>query len=391
MLKKLTAVFLIACMVVTLHAPFSFAAEVGMEESVGTPAVNYTNVGPFLPAVQGATAKRLMAARAVSDDTQQQTDDQEEQDGLVLKKTASEPDENGIYTLSLEAYATGEKIISTEQKDVPTDIVLVLDQSGSMKEHFGYKYTSYGNQKNSYYNDSARKDNLWIKDGDSYVQVTVEKSDSKYNSKYTYTYILTNGDSKTITSTGKNTDPSDNGLETLYSRAIDTSTPTKIYSLKTAVKNFADSVYAKAKGSDGKLGTKDDINHRIAVVGFGSADLGNAGVYTNTELLIGGDEHGYAEAPDYYTQAFQDMDDENEDGYKAVIASKDKLTANGGTYVNLGMEMANGILEANPVASGTKRNRVVIVFTDGAPGYDGTWKGSLYGNSGDAKAVAMEW
>ena len=35
------------------------------------------------------------------------------------------------------------------------------------------------------------------------------------------------------------------------------------------------------------------------------------------------------------------------------------------------MEMANGILNANPVPDGEKRNRVIIVFTDGAPGWSG--------------------
>ena len=38
------------------------------------------------------------------------------------------------YTIRLEAYATGEVKNTTVTKDVPTDIVLVLDQSGSMKE-----------------------------------------------------------------------------------------------------------------------------------------------------------------------------------------------------------------------------------------------------------------
>ena len=35
------------------------------------------------------------------------------------------------------------------------------------------------------------------------------------------------------------------------------------------------------------------------------------------------------------------------------------------------MEMANGILNANPVPEGKQRKRVIIVFTDGAPGWSG--------------------
>lgn len=43
----------------------------------------------------------------------------------------------------------------------------------------------------------------------------------------------------------------------------------------------------------------------------------------------------------------------------------------GGTNTDLGLDMANEILSRNPVASGEKRNRVVIVFTDGVPGRSG--------------------
>ena len=52
--------------------------------------------------------------------------------GVVLKKTATYNEADKSYTIRLEAYATGSKIVSTVTEDVPTDIVLVLDQSGSM-------------------------------------------------------------------------------------------------------------------------------------------------------------------------------------------------------------------------------------------------------------------
>ena len=54
------------------------------------------------------------------------------QDGAVHydKKVTSEPDANGIYTVSLEAYVTGSVTVTTETK--PADIVLILDYSSSM-------------------------------------------------------------------------------------------------------------------------------------------------------------------------------------------------------------------------------------------------------------------
>ena len=56
--------------------------------------------------------------------------------GMKISKTAT-ANGDGSYTITLEAYATGSKVISQETKDVPTDIILVLDQSGSMAKDIG--------------------------------------------------------------------------------------------------------------------------------------------------------------------------------------------------------------------------------------------------------------
>lgn len=60
-------------------------------------------------------------------------------DGLVLDKTVR-INEDGTYTLRLESYTTG-TVTSTETM-IPTDIVLVLDQSGSMAYDFNHNITS---------------------------------------------------------------------------------------------------------------------------------------------------------------------------------------------------------------------------------------------------------
>lgn len=53
------------------------------------------------------------------------------QSGVVVSKTATLEDD-GTYTINLEAYATGETTTVTEKSGTPLDIVLVIDQSGSM-------------------------------------------------------------------------------------------------------------------------------------------------------------------------------------------------------------------------------------------------------------------
>lgn len=50
--------------------------------------------------------------------------------GVATGKSVSDPDANGIYTVTLETFATGLETII--QKAIPSDIVLVLDYSSSM-------------------------------------------------------------------------------------------------------------------------------------------------------------------------------------------------------------------------------------------------------------------
>ena len=49
----------------------------------------------------------------------------------------------------------------------------------------------------------------------------------------------------------------------------------RLSALKTALNNFTEAVKTKAAGADGVPGNGDDVNHRIAMVGFASDERGN--------------------------------------------------------------------------------------------------------------------
>lgn len=139
--------------------------------------------------------------------------------------------------------------------------------------------------------------------------------------------------------------------------------------LKNAVTNFTEEVAKKAAGKDGNINTtKDNINHRIAMVGFASSgDEFNKKRYENTEVFVGANQYTYGtSAQSQYGNALQSMD--TAAGQNNITSSISALDAYGGTFTNLGMEMANGIFENNPITDKQKRNRVIIVFTDGYPG-----------------------
>ena len=102
-----------------------------VEDTQSSPAV-----GPILPlVVTRPQTSPYRAARAPSLADTGETQD----DGLELTKTVT-PKADGGYTVHLEAYTTGTVTTSTTTK--PCDIVLVLDQSGSMADDFNGNTTN---------------------------------------------------------------------------------------------------------------------------------------------------------------------------------------------------------------------------------------------------------
>lgn len=235
--KRALALVLALVMALSLVALPSFAAGEGDSAGNGSPRVVY----------EGASG--------------------ENNGGLVMSKTVTKGEGDDQFLLTLEAFATG--TTRTDTKEIPLDIVLVLDTSSSMSRDFD------GNI-------------LWgVADKDR-----------------------------------------------------------RLTALKTAVNNFAESVAAKAKGSDGQYGGEDDVNYRIAVVEFASK------AYNLTNGLV-------------------DMDT-SRGGLTQVKNAVSGLQAGGDTYPATGLDMANSIFDANPISGDGQRGRVVIMFTDGYPAENGT-------------------
>ena len=397
--------------------------------------------------------------------------DNEPDSGMKISKTAT-ANNDGSYTITLEAFATGSKVITEQKTDIPTDIVLVIDQSGSMKDPIGgYTYTAYrkgsGWNSRNYHNEeyyplrhNGGSENLWHKlNNNEYIAVSVEQkmvytaisgwSNRKYHDNQNSLYCLVSGEYKSVTvkreghvfsadeywytvdgqqilyTTGDDSIPNFaqyaplyqsvkkyiysytlNGATTVIEESFgDGSSPdtqfyrrdysssagdTRLNALKNAATTFANAVAAKAAGEDGDINAPaDNVNHRIAVVGFASGQRYNGTNYNynNTEVFVGSNQYRYGTAAQgQYGNAFQNMNTST--GVGNVSASIEALSADGGTLTNLGLEMGNGIFGANPIAEGEKRNRVVIVFSDGVPGwsgYDSDTANSAIAQAGTAK------
>lgn len=379
--------------------------------------------------------------------------------GMEISKTAT-ANGDGTYTIQLEAYATGSKVITEVTEDVPTDIVLVLDQSGSMEETMSmYSFREYTNKSNSDYYElrhNGGNNNLYYKlDDGSYVSVsvTVEQGGVTYTAitnglnnstrnratsywdnrnnlyavvqgkyqkvtlrrdwvtkyyvytlpdgtkiaqsfgdrtspsfsntddnklylasvdtnKNIYTYSWTDSDGKIHTigsSTGADTKPEE---FTLYER-YDSGSKTKLQALKDAVTTFVNNVSEKAKGADKTAETSDDVDHRIAIVGFASTASTDwyQENYENTELLSTQNTVNYRSATSAnYRDALVSVNSNGQLNSRLTTAIN-RLDASGDTYLQYGMDMANKIFEQYPITEDdtSGRQRVVVVFTDGYP------------------------
>lgn len=299
------------------------------------PAVNFTNAGPLVQAnAQAAnTPARAAQLRAVS--AAPAAPERVQQDALVTSKTATPvPNSDGTYKIRLESYSTGTVTQQTTTK--PTDIVLVLDQSGSMAEKFSQV-------------SRADADIEAGKTEGAYVTPNGEKM--RYNNgewQYYYSGLF----SSYWTTYSENT---------FYS--------SRLLALKTAVDTFVNQVSKEA--------TENGVDHRIAIVGFSSNDNDDGGTdFKNTEILTGCTVNNNNNGVQYVAKPSSGTSD----AYKAYISACGKalvtpqsakaainyLEANGGTETDKGMQMAKDILD-NDSKKNEDRNRVVVLFTDGVP------------------------
>lgn len=316
--------------------------------------VDFTKAAPFLdPVVGKTTAKKAKAAKSAKAASASDESTGVDNDGVVTNKTVTK-NENGSYKIRLESYVTGASTTTTVTEDVPTDIVLVLDQSGSMADPFGSdEYTKV------YKDDLDTSKTYYVEGNRGYKEVSwCETCETWTDGCRNYGWYHSKG-------TLYNPKTSDSSSGTQF--YILQQAQIKLQALQDAVTSFCDSVADKANGEDKTAGTMDDVNHRIAIVGFGSDGTSNSNYYyTNTELFKGSTQTRYDNLTEAdYTSAFQDMNTAT--GKSNVIKSIEALDAKGATRADLGMDMAKSILDKNSVQPGEKRNRVVIMFTDGSP------------------------
>lgn len=378
-LKKFLSLLLALVMTASLLTLPAHAEDAGAQETSTTATVNFTNVAPLVKGDSASAANAirkapLLAAGLADDETDPEPIKGESPDGLEMDKRILSVNDDGSYTIRLEAYTTGS--VTSVDTTKPTDIIAVIDQSGSMAQDMtSYTYNEVYSLKQS--------QTYYVQRNGSYIPVTW-CSNCKAWTNGCGSILFWHDSGTSYTPKTSAADTATDHVQ-FYTRGGATTT-TRLDALRAAMTNFADSVAEKAAGADKQLGTDDDVDHRIAIVGFSS----DVDTYQNTELLTGVDittgSRNYGKDPvtnisapyyyptgyvkngaqygnitsNQYAKALQSM--KLEPGRTSVTNAIGALTARGGTETLDGLTMAENILKNS---DGTDRTRVVILFTDG--------------------------
>lgn len=298
-----------------------------------------------------------------------------EKNNIAYSKYPTGP-ENGIYTIHLETFVTGEKTVTVSKR--PADVVLVLDVSGSMNDSYTttYTYTARSEQNYTYSNGAGYY--YLHTDGQYYL---VEQGGGRGNrnlhfSDGTTTYFLVGtGVTGTAPRGYGNNDTIWRGV--LYSRS--SQSVNRMTALKGAVKDFIDVIQSMDPGEEGK-------HNQISIVKFA----------TNTETSLTGNHKysgyhstsgntmtpatggNYFNSTDYYnlSEIVTGFTEVSDAGVVDLKAAVDALQPGGATASDFGMNKALDIINTlyTNGAPSRQSNKTVVFFTDGVPTYGNSYQ-----------------
>lgn len=312
---------------------------------------------------------------------------------ITNKKVTLEAD--GTYSVELEAFATGEFQRTLRTTNKALDIVLILDQSGSMINHGTLGFTPYyranGNgvcwnnveDKELYYKYDGEYYRLKQKRGKTgddfldthwYANLYFEKDGVKYfivsdGSAVPYPNATYDDDKGYYTDSSKTTRIARYQLDwtspgTKQYLAVDHYeafiAKTRLTYAEEAMVNFIDAISADA--------VENNVTHRIAIGGFGSdGDMKENKAWEHTGMFVGGSWQGHKDlSAEDYEEVFLSAKNNTKLDAMAMQMTTDKAH----TATHVGFEMAQASLQATgrDYSDDGAYKSVVILLTDGVPG-----------------------
>ena len=292
------------------------------------------------------------------------------ENGVATAKHVSDtPDANGLYTITLETFATGDQTLVVTA--TPVDVILVLDVSGSMDYPKGdvtkiadnnttINYNTIANSSEEYFYSSSAT-------GTRY-RIYAEQSNGTYYLRYNK--AANNGQGTNLAS-GSNannvsitTDHSGNTQLHVFRGK------SRMTALKEACDAFIDEIEKNDHVDQNGNERPNRLGNQIAIVKFAGNQLTSVG---NSTYTSGGNTYNNTQTVIGFTPTYNNV--------TTLKNAVNGFVSRGGTMSNYGMERANALLQGIQ-SSRPNTSKVIVMFTDGEPGSSG-----FSGDNGGSTAV----
>lgn len=304
-------------------------------------------------------------------------------EGLKMEKKWVPTNDMGSQgNILVETFVTGHSVA----QHMPTDIVLVLDVSGSMNDNIStdYVYTARPSQAYSY--NGYGNNTFYVLYNGQYYQVARERSGGIGNRRYNLHFNVGNTTYYLYGTGVQTTNPNVQGGGTtiwtgvLYERT--TQNHTKLDALKDAVNQFVDIIAEDAE--------EYEVDHSISIIKYAGSRYypsnNNSDDPINAANASNIDEGNHRYASGNYQYNYTEVlvkprnpngtDNDLPTGYannKAYIqAQVNALQQGGATAADFGMNKARYVLASipEPAEGQPQRSKVVVMFTDGEPNHN---------------------
>lgn len=302
-------------------------------------------------------------------------------------KNISSPFSDGTYWIKLESFATGNAVL----EDKPSDIVLLLDVSGSMNTTYSSNvyepvlsgraanYQGAGNPAGAFdYNNcgdpnaNAGNKRYYRYNGNYYevLRGRVNGTSGGY-----FLYFIVNGtryylDHYTVTTT----------MPTAYTNQYQAwwgyalyrlrSSATRMHALKEAVVAFIEEIQENDlyfKDEDGNLVRRTDENGNPTNLGNRVSIIKFAGNKYNENNPLAEGNHRYSNNQYNNTELIKNYTSVDDTGVNDLIKSFAAVSDGGTTAVDWGMDIANAVLAQPETIPGRVSNKTLVMLTDGSP------------------------
>ena len=325
------------------------------------------------------------------------------------------PNSKGEYTLRIETFLTG--TVETKQVAVPSDIILVLDASGSMNECYnigmrvpedlelagtatvtfnafdtegvstnGWRWIRFPYDTGDYYRIHRVRERIGTDAANKPLYSYYYYFDVESGGTSTRYYLNLPTGTASAANPGFTTEKPDFHDETTSTdgaakqmwRGKVYRYPLKVKVMREAVSDFIDEI---ARNNDQLTLAAGETGNRIAVVRFATSYPTTAAF--NADSLVEMNTGAKTSVLKKFYEVSAVAESTGATNATALKTAVNNMTISGNTSVDQGFNLARLLMkdadaDYPAVENGvTKRNRVVVLFTDGEPNGDGGFKGAV--------------